>query len=289
MVTTLKNYFLAITAIFILLGGFFIPEMNSELSSNTTFTNSFNPNQENGTDYSFPFVGQKTTYHIVQRTADLVAATGTLTVEYNKMYDENTITGDLYVELQSIIQYYNESADGWENLENRNLEIDASNTYLINLFMVYFFEWSEWTPTPLWIFPSEIAAGEVVQFWNYTLKCEKSESIGIMDKDYEIFAYKAENDTYLDLTLMYGYASADRNSEKYGLLFYMSASFYEPTINDYLTATFILQETNAVLYPLRVLNRNVILWSTISFYTTVIIVVIIYRLKTRRELVGGEV
>ena len=235
----------------------------------------------------FPFVGQRTLYDVVQKSGSLVGATGTLEVSYESMTDDITIQGRFHVLVTSLLEFYNENASGYENLKTRHLNIDASGTYIINLFMVYFFDWSSLTPTPMWIFPSEIAVNSTVQFWNYTATCEKSQSIALMKKYYEVFVFHV-NGSFLDMTLMYGYGRHG-NSDWYGLLFYFSASFYEPSIKDYLTANFKIIETNVELKPLREINRTTIYQITISFYFVVGVSIVIFRLRKRRDLVGGEV
>lgn len=239
------------------------------------------------TPNQFPFVGQKNIYQVTQKTAGIPAASGTLTVTYDEMLDENEIHGYFNVEVVSIIDFYNETASGSENIQTRHLNIDASHTYIINLFMVYFFDWSSLTPTPMWIFPHEIGLGNTVQFWNYTATCYESQPIGLMDKYFEVFVFRAEGD-FLDMTLMYAYARHG-DSDWYGLVIYMSGSFLEPSLGGQMEATFKLEETNAELLPLGELNRNTILITTLSFYSVVIVGSIIYRFKSRRDLIGGEV
>ena len=245
------------------------------------------PLAEDVTPNQFPFVGQETTYDVVQTTAGIPAATGTLKVSYDEMLDDTRIHGNFNVEVISIIEYYNESADGSEDLETRHLNIDAADTYIIDLFMVHFFSWEGITPTPMWIFPEDIKVNSTVKFWNYTTTCKTSHSIAFSDQYYEVFVFRT-NGSLLDMTLMYGFARHG-SSDWYGMLFYMSGSFYEPYIGSRMEATFKLAETNAELIPLGELNRSVILATTVSFYSVVLVGTFIYRIKTRRELIGGEI
>ncbi|MHA1556389.1 MAG: hypothetical protein ACTSPM_05570 [Candidatus Heimdallarchaeota archaeon] len=242
---------------------------------------------EDITPNQFPFVGQETTYDVIQTTAGIPAATGTLKVYYDRMLDNSSIHGFFDVEVVSLIEYYNESADGSENLETRHLNIDATDTYIIDLFMVHFFSWEGITPTPMWIFPDDVKVNATVKFWNYTTTCKASHSISFNDKSYEVFIFRT-NGTLLDMTLMYGFGRHGE-SDWYGLLFYMSGSFYEPYLGSRMEATFKLTETNVDLIPLDELNRNVILATTISFYSVVLIGTFTYRFKTRRDLIGGEI
>ncbi len=242
---------------------------------------------EDITPNQFPFVGQETTYDVIQTTAGVPAATGTLKVHYDRMLDNSSIHGFFDVEVVSLIEYYNESADGSENLETRHLNIDATDTYIIDLFMVHFFSWEGITPTPMWIFPDDVKVNATVKFWNYTTTCKASHSISFNDKSYEVFIFRT-NGTLLDMTLMYGFGRHGE-SDWYGLLFYMSGSFYEPYLGSRMEATFKLTETNVELIPLDELNRNVILATTISFYSVVLIGTFTYRFKTRRDLIGGEI
>jgi len=242
---------------------------------------------EDITPNQFPFVGQETIYDVIQTTAGVPAATGTLKVHYDRMIDNSSIHGFFDVEVVSLIEYYNESADGSENLETRHLNIDATDTYIIDLFMVHFFSWEGITPTPMWIFPDDVKVNATVKFWNYTTTCKASHSISFNDKSYEVFIFRT-NGTLLDMTLMYGFGRHGE-SDWYGLLFYMSGSFYEPYLGSRMEATFKLTETNVELIPLDELNRNVILATTISFYSVVLIGTFTYRFKTRRDLIGGEI
>ncbi len=242
---------------------------------------------EDETPNQFPFVGQETTYEVIQTTAGVPAASGTLKVHYDRMLDSTSIHGFFDVEVISLIEYYNESADGSENLETRHLNIDASDTYIIDLFMVHFFSWEGITPTPMWVFPDDVKVNATVKFWNYTTTCKASHSVSFNDRNYEVFVFRT-NGTLLDMTLMYGFGRHGE-SDWYGLLFYMSGSFYEPYLGSRMEATFKLKETNVELIPLAELNRNVILVTTISFYSVVLIGTVTYRFKTRRDLIGGEI
>ncbi|MFW9922331.1 MAG: hypothetical protein ACFFDW_03480 [Candidatus Thorarchaeota archaeon] len=258
------------------------------LSLNTLGVNleeqTFQSNYE--TPNQFPFVGQYMVYDVTQTTAGIPAASGTLTVNYDEMLDADEIHGFFHVEVISIIEYYNETASGSENLQTRHLNIDAKNTYVIYLFMVYFFDWTGLTPTPMWIFPEDVALSSSVRFWNYTAVCLESQSISIMDHYYEVFVFRASG-TFLTMTLMYGFA---RNGESgyYGLLFYMKGAFYEPSIDNIMEASFKLSDTNVELVSLGEINRNSILITTVSFYSVIVIGTFIYRIKTRRDLVGGD-
>ena len=130
------------------------------------------------------------------------------------MVDDITIHGNFHIVVTSIVAYYDEIANGTENLETRHLRIDASDTYMIYLFMVYFFDWTSLSPTPMWLLPSEVAVNTEAQFWNYTATCQQSQSIALMNKYYEVFVFRV-NGSMLDLTLMYGYARHG-NSDWYG-------------------------------------------------------------------------
>ncbi|MHA1630497.1 MAG: hypothetical protein ACTSXO_05765 [Candidatus Heimdallarchaeota archaeon] len=237
----------------------------------------------------FPFVGQYNVYEVTQTTDILVAASGTLSVNYLSMLNETAIYGRFRIEITSVIEFYNESAVGSENLNTRHLYIDSSNTYMIYLFMEYFFDWipGEVTPTPIWIFPQDMQVNKTVKFWNYYGNCSKSQSILIMEKYYEVFVFRLQTPE-LNMTLMYGFARHNLSSW-YGMLFYMSASFYEPNQGRMLHAYFKLVSTNAELLPLGELNKKNILSITLSFYSVVIVGSIIVRLKKRRDLIGGEV
>ncbi|HUT79693.1 MAG TPA: hypothetical protein VMZ29_00705 [Candidatus Bathyarchaeia archaeon] len=241
------------------------------------------------TDDTFPFVDQYMIYDITQTTGSLIASSGTLTVRYLYMINETAIFGSFHVDVISLIEVYNETALGSENLNTRHLYIDADDTYIIYLFMVHFFEWPEGiaTPTPMWIFPQDLQADRSTRFWNYTATCSKSQSISIMDRYYEVFVYRTYGPS-LNMTLMYGLAR-NGNSEWYGLLFYMSGSFFEPATNRIMNAFFKLSDTNAELYPLEEINSRNILTVTISFYSIVIVGSIVYRFKKRKDLIGGEI
>ena len=242
--------------------------------------------QANASD-QFPRVGQKMSYEVTSSAASFIQSSGKLDVEYHSMSDNNTITGSFHVEINAIIEYYNETAYGTEDIDNRNLTINKEGTYLIDLFMYYFFDWTgNISPTPMWIFPENIAVNESVQFWNYTITCLQSQSIPLMGKYYEVFVFRTKG-SFLDMTLMYGFAK-NGNSDWYGLLFYYKASFIEPSQDLYMEAVFILAETNAILLPLRKLNRNIILITAISFYSVAVIGFIVFRIRKRRDLIGGE-
>ncbi|MBN1328082.1 MAG: hypothetical protein JXA54_01300 [Candidatus Heimdallarchaeota archaeon] len=238
---------------------------------------------------TFPFVDQYMTYEVTQTTGSLIASSGTLTVRYLYMINESAIFGTFHVDVISLIEVYNETAVGSENLNTRHLYIDADNTYIIYIFMVYFFEWLDGisTPTPMWIFPHDLHVNHTTRFWNYTATCLKSQSISIMDRYYEVFVYRTYG-SYLNMTLMYGLAR-NGNSEWYGLLFYMSGSFFEPVTLRKMNAYFKLSKTNAELFPLDEINSRNILTVTISFYSTIIVGSIVYRVKKRKDLIGGEI
>ncbi|MHA1502392.1 MAG: hypothetical protein ACTSSB_11130 [Candidatus Heimdallarchaeota archaeon] len=251
------------------------------------FFSNKNPEIQSNGSNQFPFVGQKMEYDVTSTAASLLQSSGKLEVEYHRMSDETTIIGSFHVEINAIIEYYNETAWGTEDINNRNLTINQEGTYLINLFMYYFFDWSSnVTPTPMWIFPENIAVNESVQFWNYTSTCLQSKSIPLMGKFYEVFVFRSKG-TFLDMTLMYGFARHG-DGEWYGLLFYYKASFVEPSQDLYMEAVFILADTNAELLPLRKLNRNIIIITAISFYTVTVIGFIVFRMRKRRDLIGGE-
>ena len=260
-VIDIKNTFFLLT-IFCLI---FFTTFNSHFN----LKNSLNSKAQN--DNQFPFVGQEMQYEITQSTGSIISSSGTLDIKYLSMINETLIYGLFHVEVTSIIKYYNESAIGIENLNTRHLQIDADDTYIIFLFMVYFFEWPEGvvTPTPVWVFPHDIHVNSSVKFWNYTTICSKSQSISIMDKYYEVFVFR-QYGTILNMTLMFGYAKHN-NSEWYGLLFYMSGVFFEPVTQTKISAFFKLANTNAELKPLDELNRKNIISITISFYSTIIL------------------
>jgi hypothetical protein len=242
--------------------------------------------QANGSN-QFPFVGQKMIYDVTSTAENLLQSDGTLEVEYHRMSDESTIVGSFHVEINAIIEYYNETAFGSENIENRNLTINQEGTYLINLFMYYFFDWTgNVTPTPMWIFPENIAINETVQFWNYATTCIESRSIPLMGQYYEVFVFRSKG-SFLDMTLMYGFAK-NGDSGWYGLLFYYKAFFIEPSRDLFMEAAFILADTNAELLPLKKLNRSIILITAVSFYSVAIIGFIVFRIRKRRDLIGGE-
>jgi len=236
----------------------------------------------------FPFVGQYNVYEVTQTVEGFVAASGTLTVNYLSMLNETAIYGRFRIEITSVIEFYNESAVGSENLNTRHLYIDSSNTYMIYLFMEYFFEWEPGvvTPTPMWVFPQDLEVNKTVKFWNYYGNCTKSQSILIMEKYYEVFVFRLSTPE-LNMTLMYGYAR-HHSTPWYGMLFYMSASFYEPTQERMLHAYFKLSSTNAELLSLGELNKKNILTITLSFYSFVLLGSIVIRVRRRRDLIGGE-
>jgi hypothetical protein len=240
-------------------------------------------------EHSFPFVGLRSTYAVTQTTDKITTASGTLEVIYDSMVNATVIHGFFHVMVSSIVQYYDELADGSESLTNRDLEIDASETYIIYTFMVYFFDWSDpVTPTPMWIFPEDMAINATVNFWNYTSICKKSDTIPLMGRYFEVFVFQYKG-TSLEMTLMYGDANNGLSDEFSGLLFYLSAAFRDPTTGLLLEVNFRLKQTTANLIPLRELNRNSFLIVTISFYSVVFVGTFIYRLKSRRDLIGGEV
>ena len=242
--------------------------------------------QANGSG-QFPFVGQKMEYDVTSTAENLLQSDGKLEVEYHRMTEESIIIGSFHVEINAIIEYYNETAYGSENIDNRNLTINQEGTYLINLFMFYFFDWSgNVTPTPMWVFPENIGLNKTAQFWNYTTTCIESHSIPLMGRYFEVFVYLSQG-SYLDMTLMYGFAK-NGDSGWYGLLFYYKASFVEPSRDLSMEAVFILSDTNVELLPLKKLNRSVILITAVSFYSVAVIGFIVFRIRKRRDLIGGE-
>ena len=278
----LLTYSFAILIILVALPSFYSLNLEGiNYSSDKLSINDETPNQ-------FPFVGQTMVYDVVQTAAGVQGAFGKLTVEYDSMVNDTVIHGNFYVDVISVIEYYNECADGSENLVNRHLIINADGTYLIYLFMKYFFNWTgPIVPTPMWIQPDEIAIGASVQFWNYTVNCYESHSIALMEKYYEVFIFRVRG-PWLDMTLMYSQASHGE-SGLYGMLVYMSGIYEHPSISSKLQATFKLVETNATLHPLRELNRSIIMSTAISFYSVVIVGAFVFRIKTRKDLIGGEV
>jgi hypothetical protein len=245
-----------------------------------------NAQQEN----QFPFTGQYMRYDITQTTGSFVTSSGSLTLTYHHMYNASTIYGSFHVDVISLVAYYNETAIGTENLNTRNLYIDAEDTEIIYLFMVYFFAFDENSVTkgtPMWIFPEDLQIGKTIDFWNYSSTCLQSQSIALFDYNYEVFVFRIYGDL-VNMTLMYGKAQHGE-SGWYGLLFYMSGTYFEPELDQRMTAYFKLSSTNVQMYPLEEIDTRVIITITISFYSLVIIGTIIYRLKTRKELIGGEV
>lgn len=239
-------------------------------------------------DDQFPFVGQKSVYEITQTTGGIIAASGTLTLTYHSMLNVSNIQGSFHVDVITLLEYYNETAFGNENLNTRALYIDAGDTSIIQIFMVYFFEFIDDTTkaTPMWIFPNDLQVNKTISFWNYTATCSKSQSIAIMDKYYEVFVFRIFG-AMVNMTLMYGYGRHG-TSDWYGLLYYMSGSYFEPAINRRMYAFFKLSSTNVELLPLDEINKTTIFSITASFYSLVIVGTIVYRLKTRKELIGGE-
>ncbi|NHJ47635.1 MAG: hypothetical protein FK733_07595 [Asgard group archaeon] len=244
-----------------------------------------NAQQEN----QFPYSGQYMHYDITQTTGGFVTSSGSLTLTYHHMLNATTIFGSFHVEVLSLIAYYNETAIGTENINTRNLFIDADDTEIIYLFMVYFFEFNDGVTraTPMWIFPEDMQKNRSIEFWNYTATCDQSQSISILDHYYEVFVFRIFG-SMLNMTMMYGYAKHGE-SDWYGVLFYMSGTYYEPDIDRRMTAYFRISSTNLELRPLEEINTTTIFSITASFYSIVIVGTIVYRLKTRKELIGGEV
>lgn len=236
----------------------------------------------------FPFVGMELHYDLTQSTGSIIAAQGTLSIEYLTMLDETHIFGEFHVEVVSPLDFYNETTGGSEDLLTRHLEINTENTYIIWLFWDYFFDRSdEIIPTFMWVFPQNLEFNSTVKIQNYTSTTTRSESISILGKYYEVFVFRTYGST-LNMTLLYGFARHG-NSDWYGLLFYMAGYFIEPITERRMAVFFKLSETNAELLPLKDINQNTIFSITITFYGVVIIGTIIYRLRKRRELVGGEI
>jgi len=249
--------------------------------------NPFKTNAQEEQDL-FPFVGMNLLYDVTQSTGSIIASSGTLSIEYLTMLDETRIFGEFRVEVISPIDFYNETTGGSEDLLTRHLDVDTENTYIIWLFWDYFFNRTEQVvPTPMWIFPSDCQINSTVRIQNYTSTTTRSESITILDSSYEVFIFRPYGSA-LNMTLLYGYARHG-TSDWYGLLFYMAGYFVEPITERRMVVFFKLRETNAELLPLDVINKNTILSITITFYGVVIIGAIIYRVRKRRELVGGEV
>jgi hypothetical protein len=236
----------------------------------------------------FPFVGMNLLYDVTQSTGSIIAASGSLSIKYLTMLDETHIFGEFHVEVVSPVDFYNETTGGSEDLLTRHLDINTENTYIIWLFWEYFFDRSdEIIPTPMWVFPRDLEYNTTVKIQNYTSITTSSESISIMDKYYEVFVHRTYGST-LNMTLLYGYARHG-TSDWYGVLFYMAGYFVEPVTDRRMAVFFKLRETNAELLPLKSINQNTILSITITFYGVIIGGAIIYRVRKRRELVGGEV
>ncbi|NHK31008.1 MAG: hypothetical protein FK730_06625 [Asgard group archaeon] len=240
-------------------------------------------------DDQFPFVGQESVYEITQTTGSIIAASGILSLTYHSMLNVSNIRGSFHVDVVSLLEYYNETAEGNENLNTRALYIDAGDTSIIQIFMVFFFEFIDDTTkaTPMWVFPNDLQLNKTVQLWNYTATCSKSQSISIMDQYFEVFVFRLYG-SLVNMTLMYGYGRHG-SSDWYGLLFYMSGTYFEPTLDRRMTAYFKLSSTNVELRPLDEINKITIYSITASFYSVVFVGTIVYRVKTRRELIGGEV
>lgn len=235
----------------------------------------------------FPYVGMSMTYDIVVSTGGLAPDSGTLEIEYLTMLDETRIFGEFRV-LVFFPSFYNETTGGSEDLLTRHLDVNTDNTYIIWLFWDYFFNRTEQiVPTPMWIFPNDCKINATIGVQNYTSTTTRSEAITIMDKSYEVFVFKTFGSRF-NMTLLYGYAMHG-TSERYGLLFYMAGYFIEPVTERRMAVFFKLRETNADLFPLDVINKNTIVAISISFYGVIIIGATTYRIKKRRELVGGEV
>jgi hypothetical protein len=135
-------------------------------------------------DDQFPFVGQESVYDITQYAGSIKAASGILSLSYYSMLNASNIKGRFHVDVLSLLEYYNETAEGNENLNTRALYIDAGDTSIIQIFMVFFFEFIDDTTkaTPMWVFPNDLQVNKTIQLWNYTATCSKSQSIPIMDK-----------------------------------------------------------------------------------------------------------
>lgn len=250
-------------------------------------TNSIAVNAQEEED-QFPFVGMKLLYDITQSTGSIIAASGTLTIEYLTMLDDTHIFGEFRVEVVSPLDFYNETTGGSEDLLTRHLDIATENTYIIWLFWDYFFDRTEEIiPTPMWVFPQDLVYNSTVKIQNYTSTTTRSESISIIEKYYEVIMFRTYGSS-LNMTLLYGYARHG-NSDWYGVLFYMAGYFIEPITDRRMAVFFKLRETNAELLPLKEINQNTIFSITITFYGVVIVGTIIYRLRKRRELVGGEI
>jgi hypothetical protein len=241
-------------------------------------------------DDQFPFVGQESVYDITQYAGSIRASSGILALSYYSMLNSSNIKGRFHVDVLSLLEYYNETAEGHENLNTRALYIDAGDTSIIQIFMVFFFEFNEedtTKATPMWVFPNDLQINKTIQFWNYTATCSKSQSIPIMDKYYEVFVFRIYG-SMVNMTLMYGYGKHG-SSDYYGLLFYMSGEYYDPALDVRMTAFFKLSSTNVELRPLDEINKATIFSITGTFYSIVFVGAIVYRIKTRKELIGGEV
>ena len=86
-------------------------------------------------DDQFPFVGQESVYEITQTTGSIIAASGILSLTYHSMLNVTNIKGSFHVDVVSLLEYYNETAEGHENLNTRALYIDAGDTSIIQIFM----------------------------------------------------------------------------------------------------------------------------------------------------------
>lgn len=272
----------SIKVLLIIFGIFFV-----DVTSKFVETNPMTVNAQEEKEL-FPFVGMELLYDITQSTGSIIAASGTLSIKYLTMLDETHIFGEFHVEVVSPLDFYNETTGGSEDLITRHLDIATENTYIIWLFWDYFFDRTEEiVPTIMWVFPRDLVFNSTVKIQNYTSTTTRSESISILDKYYEVFVFRTYGST-LNMTLLYGYARHGR-SDWYGLLFYMAGYFIEPVTERRMAVFFKLRETNAELLPLKDINQNTIFSITITFYGVVIIGTIIYRLRKRRELVGGEI
>lgn len=272
----------SIKVLLIIFGIFFV-----DVTSKFVETNPMTVNAQEEKEL-FPFVGMELLYDITQSTGNIIAASGTLSIKYLTMLDETHIFGEFHVEVVSPLDFYNETTGGSEDLITRHLDIATENTYIIWLFWDYFFDRTEEiVPTIMWVFPRDLVFNSTVKIQNYTTTTTRSESISILDKYYEVFVFRTYGST-LNMTLLYGYARHGR-SDWYGLLFYMGGYFIEPVTERRMAVFFKLRETNAELLPLKDINQNTIFSITITFYGVVIIGTIIYRLRKRRELVGGEI
>ncbi|NHJ33422.1 MAG: hypothetical protein FK732_11220 [Asgard group archaeon] len=238
-------------------------------------------------DDQFPFVGMTLLYDIIVSISGAAPDSGTLSIEYLTMLDETHIFGEFRV-VVLFPSFYNETTGGSEDLLTRHLDINTENTYIIWLFWDYFFDRTEEiVPTPMWVFPQSLEINSTTKIQNYTSTTTTSESISILDKYYEVFVYRTYGSA-LNMTLLYGYAMHG-NSDWYGLLFYMAGYFVEPVTERKMAVYFKLRDTNAILLPLDEINQNTIFTITITFYGVVIVGALIYRVRKRREMVGGEI